>query len=494
MNRPPKLGMCILRQRMQKVITLMTVNCKEYFEEHKLTFYNQYRITYSSDDDNESSIDEPNTEETVVAPPVVPLNKVPHIIDELLTNEQSYIQTLTRAIDVYISVYDADFENAQLPVGLLGQKYHLFGNIERIRDFHADTFFPSLQRCDPTDVGGICETFCRFCTEHSFYMYVLYAINSKRGDQIATQHREFFAQRQLEYGDRLGLNSFLLQPIQRLPRYQLLLRELIRELAKRLDVTGVKEQIASCCRAEKHLQRLLDQVNSSMTINDIVDNSEVNVLQLGKFRFLNEFEVYECDSRRRYRGKLFLFDRGVLVTEQLDKETLQYRGFFTRARLGLHELDQNSFALFDQRRNVRQVELATEVNAAQLWMSSLAEVVQNRERISQQRQAATRTSVCGAGSAEFRDSGISDDAMSLRSHGGDFVVVRNPGNTGNTSSVSNAWSSGVSAQSEHSSGSCEYNRLPLSLMVFTEQFMLSSTDDSDSKRTTWYTNVDSNLV
>jgi hypothetical protein len=35
-------------------------------------------------------------------------------------------------------------------------------------------------------------------------------------------------ERQNIVGDKLGINSFLLQPIQRLPRYQLLLNEIIK--------------------------------------------------------------------------------------------------------------------------------------------------------------------------------------------------------------------------------------------------------------------------
>lgn len=76
--------------------------------------------------------------------------------------------------------------------------------------------------------------------------------------------------------DKLGINSFLVQPIQRLPKYQLLLSQLIKEFGKQLNEDGVKLIIAACCRAEKHIQRLLDRVNNSMSINDIIDCYEVN--------------------------------------------------------------------------------------------------------------------------------------------------------------------------------------------------------------------------
>lgn len=95
----------------------------------------------------------------------------------------------------------------------------------------------------------------------------------------------------------------------------------------------------------------------------------------GKFRCLHEFDVYECDSRRRYRGKVFLFDKGVLVTEVIDKQTLCYRGFYMSCRLGVFELDTNNFELFDQRRSVKQVVLCSDTNNVALWIDLLKQVV-----------------------------------------------------------------------------------------------------------------------
>jgi hypothetical protein len=80
---------------------------------------------------------------------------------------------------------------------------------------------------------------------------------------------------QNQCGDRLGINSFLLQPIQRLPRYQLLLNEIIKDLTK--DLENCKQAIAACCVAEKNIQRLLDTVNESMSINDVRNCYDVSL-------------------------------------------------------------------------------------------------------------------------------------------------------------------------------------------------------------------------
>lgn len=80
--------------------------------------------------------------------------------------------------------------------------------------------------------------------------------------------------------DKLGLNSFLLQPIQRLPRYKLLLAEINKEILKQLEDTlleSVKDEIGILCKAEKRLERFIDIVNEAMSINDIQECYEVRI-------------------------------------------------------------------------------------------------------------------------------------------------------------------------------------------------------------------------
>jgi hypothetical protein len=60
-----------------------------------------------------------------------------------------------------------------------------------------------------------------------------------------------------------------------LPRYQLLLNEIIKDLSK--DLENTKQSIAACCVAEKNVQRLILQCNEAMSINDIRNCYEVTV-------------------------------------------------------------------------------------------------------------------------------------------------------------------------------------------------------------------------
>lgn len=74
-------------------------------------------------------------------------------------------------------------------------------------------------------------------------------------------------------GDKLGINNFLLRPIQQLPKYKLLLNEMIKELS--CDGELYKHEITVACVAENEVLRMLDMVNESMNINQIKNCNEV---------------------------------------------------------------------------------------------------------------------------------------------------------------------------------------------------------------------------
>lgn len=80
-----------------------------------------------------------------------------NILQELLYNEETYIRSLNRGIEGYMNT----FNQKSMPRTLRGQKHRLFGNMNRIRDFHETEFYPALLKCN-MDIEQICNTFCDF--------------------------------------------------------------------------------------------------------------------------------------------------------------------------------------------------------------------------------------------------------------------------------------------------------------------------------------------
>ncbi|CAG9812083.1 unnamed protein product [Chironomus riparius] len=292
-------------------------------------------------------------------------SKLFNIIRELQENEENYVRSLKNGIVNYMTVMN----RRELPKTLRGQKHRVFGNIESIYKFHCNEFYPKLVECCE-DVEQIAELFTSYVTRDYFYGYIIYAINRKRSELLCNYHVHYWKQIQNQCGDRLGINSFLLQPIQRLPRYQLLLNEIIKELSK--DIENTKQSIAACCVAEKNIQRLLDTVNESMSINDVRNCYDIDILCQGKFKKMNEFDIYDWEQRKKFRGKVFLFERCIVFTEALNREYLEYRGHYESDKLGIiYKEGKSKFKLFAKKRGCKEVEFHTDLNTVVEWKTAI---------------------------------------------------------------------------------------------------------------------------
>ncbi|GFR95632.1 guanine nucleotide exchange factor DBS [Elysia marginata] len=121
-----------------------------------------------------------------------PKSKQRHIMNELIETEEAYVNELYQIIQGYYNKMDDKSLLMMVPPAVLGQKHVLFSNLVDIYCFHNNVFLNELKECrdSPSRVGKIFVN--REC------------------------------QRQL--GHRLPLGAYLLKPIQRITKYQLLLK------------------------------------------------------------------------------------------------------------------------------------------------------------------------------------------------------------------------------------------------------------------------------
>uniref|UniRef100_A0A182QQK2 DH domain-containing protein n=1 Tax=Anopheles farauti TaxID=69004 RepID=A0A182QQK2_9DIPT len=322
--------------------------------------------------------------------------KISFLIEELLETERNYIHTLEKGIATYV---DAVF-NEQTPPELSGKKYHLFGNLQYIYRFHRNVFLPKLLTAG-TDVERIADAFVHFIESDSFYGYVLYSMYHPKSQRQCEQHIEFFREHQQRHGDKLGVKSLILQPIQRLPRYQLLLTSLFKQLVKKPGAISRNTQLHKVCVAEKRLQTLIGIMNESVTVNDILQcekaeddevelgfgvpkpaillknqnhdnqvlflypkdnenvdrNKPINILHQGKFRSVFPVFIHDLRLKRQYQGRLFVFERCVIYTEQLDTKSLTYRGHYTHQEIEFDFTNRQILRLSSRRHERLDIEV-----------------------------------------------------------------------------------------------------------------------------------------
>ncbi|XP_044155405.1 uncharacterized protein KIAA1755 homolog [Bufo gargarizans] len=146
--------------------------------------------------------------------------KLHRIMEELLATEKDYVCSLGYVLSHYLS----EMDQPDLPPTLRGQHAAIFGNLEKLYEFHSHVFLQELTSCrrDPSHVGR-----CFLKHKEKFGLYAFYSKNKPQSDRLLQEHgATFFKRKQQELGDKMDLSSYLLKPIQRISKYSLLLQDM----------------------------------------------------------------------------------------------------------------------------------------------------------------------------------------------------------------------------------------------------------------------------
>ncbi|XP_011184265.2 pleckstrin homology domain-containing family G member 4B isoform X2 [Zeugodacus cucurbitae] len=255
--------------------------------------------------------------------------KISFIIDEVIQTEANYVNNLRKGIKNYGELHarsDAPecFKGAE-------NRMRLLGNIEQILELHEKQILPLMLR-NQRDLKSLFDEFAAYFDKNEFYCYVIFMMNKKTSMQLRQEQRAFLQNVQNEINDKLGIDSFLVQPIQRLTRYPLLLQQFISEFYK--SGISCKPVLVSVCKLETRMRRLLDVVNQAEDVPAIDELTELNLTEQGYFRRATEFDAYHHRSRKKYAAKVFLFDRCLICTE-VRKRRLAYRHHYEWSTLEL---------------------------------------------------------------------------------------------------------------------------------------------------------------
>ncbi|CAJ0930046.1 unnamed protein product, partial [Mesorhabditis belari] len=177
-----------------------------------------------------------NVEETLKAKKEID-GKVREPMRELLKSERDYVDDLDRCCKIYLAEYDAASTSNSLPAALRGRRYEVFGNIEKVLTFHAQSFLPDVSKYedDPEQVGCCFTVYVDLINE----LYTEYCVNKEQNNHVLDmpETRLFFKavqdRHRLDIKDDLG--SLLIKPIQRITRYRLMLEQLMKHCTGNIE-------------------------------------------------------------------------------------------------------------------------------------------------------------------------------------------------------------------------------------------------------------------
>lgn len=144
------------------------------------------------------------------------------IMAELLQTERTYVKDLESCIKIFL--YELRNGN-NVPNSLIDKEPDIFGNLEEIYKFHNEIFLRELEKYETMaeDVGHCFVTWAQ-----KFDMYVFYCQNKPNSNNTMIQYGgSYFEEIQRKYKLEHALPAFLIKPVQRITKYQLLLKDLL---------------------------------------------------------------------------------------------------------------------------------------------------------------------------------------------------------------------------------------------------------------------------
>uniref|UniRef100_A0A8C3A3Z8 Pleckstrin homology domain containing, family G (with RhoGef domain) member 4 n=1 Tax=Cyclopterus lumpus TaxID=8103 RepID=A0A8C3A3Z8_CYCLU len=336
-------------------------------------------------------------------------SKLRHVVEEMVTTEREYVRSLRYTLQHYFP----EMDRADLPQDLRGKRSVVFGNLEKLLDFHTQFFLRELEACwrHPLRVPH-----CFLRHQEQFGLYALYSKNKPKSDALLANHgNSFFRRKQVELGDKMDLSSYLLKPVQRMSKYALLLTDLIKE------VGGAQEAELAALQDATNMVKFQLRHGNDLLAMDAIRDCDVNLKEQGQLIRQDEFTVWT--GRRKCQRHIFLFEELVLFSKpkKMDGglDVFIYKHSFKTADVGLTESTGDNglrFEIWFRRRTSKNqtfILQAATLEVKHAWTTGIARILWTQATRNKEMRLKEMVSM-GVGNKPFLDIKPSDAAISDR--------------------------------------------------------------------------------
>lgn len=240
------------------------------------------------------------------------------VIRELVETEKDYVNDLKQIVEGYMALMRDSESQVPLPDDLRGGKDKMvFGNIEAIYEWHRDFFLKALERCleRPEELGPLFKRY-----ERKLHMYVVYCQNKPVSEYIVSEYIDtYFEDLRQKLGHRLQLCDLLIKPVQRITKYQLLLREALRLTERTQRISEIEG-----LRAAVHVMRIIPKAANDMMDVARLQGFDGKITAQGKLLLHGPLLVSEFSSNLPSKEKewqVFLFEQNIIFSEAVGKKT-----------------------------------------------------------------------------------------------------------------------------------------------------------------------------
>uniref|UniRef100_A0A8C1LMI5 Mcf.2 cell line derived transforming sequence-like b n=1 Tax=Cyprinus carpio TaxID=7962 RepID=A0A8C1LMI5_CYPCA len=321
--------------------------------------------------------------------PVQPVAPRPeHVMNELLETERAYVEELMCVLQGYAAEMDNPSMAPLIPAALQNKKDVLFGNMQEIYNFHKRIFLKELETyTDCPELVGRC--FLDWMGE--LQIYEKYCHNKPRSESLWRQCSDctFIQECQKKLEHKLGLDSYLLKPVQRITKYQLLLKEMIKYSKGCEGSVELQAALSS-------ILGILKAVNDSMHLIAIT-GYEGNLGDLGRLLMQGSFSVWAEHKRghvkvmelarfKPMQRHLFLHQKALLFCKRREESgegyekapSYSFKQELSMAAIGITEHakgDSKKFEVWSRSRDEVYTVQAVSEEVKTIWVTEIRKLL-----------------------------------------------------------------------------------------------------------------------
>ncbi|XP_073332185.1 guanine nucleotide exchange factor DBS [Pagrus major] len=314
-------------------------------------------------------------------------NRRRHIMTELIETERLYVEELQSIMEGYFAELDNSELSHLIPPSLENKRDVLFGNLPEIYEFHNRTFLRELENCaeKPELVGT-----CFLKRKEELQVYEKYCQNKPRSEVLWRQCGDslFFQECQKKLDHKLSLDAYLLKPVQRITKYQLMLKEMLK-CSKGEGTAELEEALAT-------MLDIIKSVNDSMH-QIAITGFEGNLSELGKLLMQGSFNVWTDHKKGHNKVKdlarfkpmqrhLFLYDKMLLFCKKREETTdghektpsYGFKHSLKMSAVGITENvkgDMKKFEVWYNGREEVYIIQAPSMDVKNMWVSEIRKVL-----------------------------------------------------------------------------------------------------------------------
>ncbi|XP_026852118.2 guanine nucleotide exchange factor DBS isoform X8 [Electrophorus electricus] len=311
-----------------------------------------------------------------------------HIMTELIETERLYVEELQSIMQGYAAAL-GDSELAHvIPAVLENNSDVLFGNLPEIYDFHNKMFLRELENCveKPELVAK-----CFLKRKEELQVYEKYCQNKPRSEALWRQCGDsvFFQECQRRLDHKLSLDAYLLKPVQRITKYQLMLKEMLKCSRSSEGMAELEEALAT-------VLEIIKSVNDSMH-QIAITGFEGNLNDLGKLLMQGSFNVWADHKKGHSKVKdlarfkpmqrhLFLYNNMLLFCKKREETSdghekspsYSFKHSLKMSAVGITENvkgDVKKFEIWYNGREEVYIIQASSMDVKNMWVSEIRKVL-----------------------------------------------------------------------------------------------------------------------